>query len=89
MRPTCGHVPEEDGVELDDGAQHLLDLLRGEVALAVTLQHQLVVLLLEEHQHVPEQHTLHLWETGRDGGDIVPDSVTPFIFAHLHCSGSP
>lgn len=71
MRLTCGHLTQEGRVQLDDGAQHLLALLRGDVALALAFEDHLVVLPLQEHQHVPEQHTLHLWEKTRAGGGTI------------------
>jgi hypothetical protein len=60
LSPTCGHLPEEHGVELDDGAEHLLALLHRHVALALALEHHLVVLPLQQHQQVAQQNALHL-----------------------------
>lgn len=59
---TGGHWTNQDSVELDDGAEDVLGVGgRGRV-LAVELEDQTLVLLLQQDQDVLQEECVELWK---------------------------
>lgn len=73
---TCGHGADEHRIELEDGAEGLLGVGGAQCRLAVTLQHQLLVLLLQKHQEVFEQQHMQIC-TGRAEREGPAQKVSP------------
>lgn len=57
---TCGHLSEENGIQLYDGAEHLFALLCSNVTLTLAFQEHLIILFLQKDQQVSQQHTLNI-----------------------------
>lgn len=61
---TGGHRADEDGAELQDGAEGLLGVRGAQPRAAVALQHQPLVLALQKHQQALQQQHLQIWGGG-------------------------
>lgn len=57
---TCGHLANQHSIEFDDGAEGVFAVSCGCQDLAVALQHQFVILLLQQHQDVLQQQSVQI-----------------------------
>lgn len=81
---TCGHGADQHRVEFEDGAEGLFGVRRAQCCLAVALEHQFLVLLLQQHQKVLEEQHVQVWGrrrsrggTGSTGMRMEPPSWLP------------
>lgn len=65
---TCGHGADQHRVEFEDGAEGLFGVGRAQRRLAVALEHQFLVLLLQQHQKVLEEQHVQVWGRRRSRG---------------------
>jgi len=65
--PTRGHGADEHRVEFEHGAEGLLVVQRAQRRLAVALEHQFLVLLLQQDQEVFEEQHVQVWGGRGDG----------------------
>lgn len=62
---TCGHRANQDGAELDDRAEDALGVGGAGLVLAVELEEEPLVLLLQQHQDVLQEDHVELWKKNR------------------------
>lgn len=70
---TCGHGADEHGIELEHRAEGLLAVRGAHGCLAVTLQQQLLILFLQQHEEVLQQQHVEVWR----GAVLVRSSLWP------------
>lgn len=59
---TCGHRTNQHRAELDDRAERVLGVSGAGLVLAVELEDEALVLLLQQHQDVFQEEGVELWK---------------------------
>lgn len=87
---TCGHLANQHSVEFDDGAEGVFAVSCGRQDLAVALQHQFVILLLQQHQDVLQQQSVQICPGSRGAQNELKDSYqkAESCISDYSCRGS-